>query len=119
VAQIPGLATRVPPLPVAIAYGATITPNCDASDTFNVGTLTGSPTFASPSGTAQDGKQMQFRFAQDGTGGRVITWNAIYAFGTDITAAMVPTAANAKWEMLFRYHAGDTKWRCIAIVRGF
>lgn len=59
------------------------------------------------------------RFQEDGTGGWTISWGSSYAFGTDVTAALVPSTANAKWEMCFQWNATDSKWRAVAIARGF
>lgn len=102
-----------------VSYGATVTPDCSTTDVLNIGALTGNLTLAAPSGTPVDGQILTVRLVQDGTGGRTITYNAIYAFGTDITAALDPTAASSKWERVFQYHSGDSKWRAVGIVRGF
>ncbi len=48
-----------------------------------------------------------------------MAYGADFAFGTDVTLAMTPTTANAKWERLFSWHAGDSKWRAMSIARGF
>lgn len=101
------------------AYAATITPNADASTTVNIGDLTGALTVAAPTGTPADGQQLSFRLIQDGTGSRVITWNAAFAFGTDIATSDIPTTASAKCEIGFRWNATDSKWRCVALIRGF
>ena len=104
--------------PTAVPYAAAITPNADTTDFVNVAQLTGALTVNAPSGTPHDGQELLFRFIQDATG-RVITWNAAYAFGTDFPSANVPSTANAKFEVKFRYNATDAKWRCISILRGF
>lgn len=104
---------------VAATYAATVTPNADTTDVLNVGALTGALALANPTGTPLDGQNLRVRLAQDATGSRAITFGTAYAFGTDVTAALIPTAASAKWEMLFTWHAGDSKWRATAIVRGF
>lgn len=107
------------PAAVAIAYAATITPNADTTSIVNVGTLTGNITIAAPTGTPTDGQGMSFRFTQDGTGSRTYTWNAAFVFGTDILSTDLPATANAKFEVGFKWHAATSKWRCIALVRGF
>jgi hypothetical protein len=103
----------------SVSYGATVTPNADTTDVLNVGALTGDITIAAPTGTPKDGQTLTIRFVQDGTGSRVVTWNAAFAFGTDITAADEPTAASAKWQRIFEWNATDSKWRATRIVRGF
>lgn len=102
----------------AIAYSASITPNCGTTDIVNVGTLTGAITINAPTGTKVDGQNLRFRFVQDGTG-RVITWNAAFAFGTDVTSALIPTTANAKFEVMFTWDATSSKWRAVSLSRGF
>lgn len=109
----------IPPRVTAIAFASTITPNADNTDIANVGTLTADITIANPTGTPVDGQDLQFRLAEDGTGGWVITWGNGYAFGTDVTLALIPTTASAKWEMIFTWNATEVKWRCRGIARGF
>lgn len=116
---LPGQYAPFHPRATSAAYAATVTPNSDTTDVLNVGALTGALALAAPTGTPSDGQNLQIRFAQDGTGGRAITFNSAYAFGSDVTTALVPTAANAKWIMLFEWNAADSKWRAMAIARGF
>jgi hypothetical protein len=104
---------------VDAAYAATVTPNADTTDVLNIAALTGALAVGAPTGTPVDGQKLTVRLLQDGTGGRVVTWNAAFAFGTDITAAMEPTAASSKWERVFEWNATDSKWRATGLVRGF
>ncbi len=109
---------RITPRVASISYAASITPDSDAAEVVNVGTLTGAITINAPTGTPTDGQLLTLRFVQDATG-RAITWNAAFAFGTDITSALLPTTANAKFEVGCRWNAADSKWRVVALVRGF
>lgn len=102
----------------SVAYAATITPNVDNYNILNVGELTGPVTFNAPTGTPVDGQMLRLRIDQDATG-RAITFNAIYAFGTDLLETDCVETANAKYEVTFTYHAGDTKYRATGLVRGF
>jgi hypothetical protein len=104
---------------VAAAYAATVTPNADTTDVLNIGALTGNITIANPTGTPVDGQNLHIRLQQDATGSRSVTWGAGYAFGTDVSAALMPTTASADYEMLFTWNATRSKWRAMAIVRGF
>lgn len=107
-------------LPAAtVAYASSITPDISAYSIFNVGTLTGNITINAPTGTPTDNTKLLFRFVQDGTGGRTYTWNSVFAFGTDVVAADLPTTANAKFEVFFRYNTVDSKYRCVGLTRGF
>lgn len=102
-----------------ITYASTITPNSGVTQIANVGTLTGDITISNPTGTPTDGQILRFRLAQDSSGSHAITWGAGYAFGTDVTAALIPSTASAKWEMVFEWNAADSKWRAVGIARGF
>jgi hypothetical protein len=106
---------------VAVPYAATVTPALPAGGDalYNVGTLTGPITIANPAGTPSDGQHIQFAFVMDATGGRAITWGSQYQFGSDVTPALIPTGANAKWRQLFVYNAAASKWQALAIARGF
>jgi hypothetical protein len=117
--QIQALANLGLGVGTTIAYAAAITPNIDSFDVITVGQLTGNITINAPTGTPDDGQEVVFRFSTDGTAGRTITWNAAFAFGTDITAAGLPTTANSKFEVKFRYDVTSAKWRAIQQARGF
>lgn len=105
---------------IPVTFAASVTPALPASGdaVYKIGALTGAITIHNPSGAAKDGQFIQFLLAQDGTGGRVITWGAAYQFGTDVTQALIPTTASAKWRMLFAFNATTTTWQALAIARG-
>lgn len=104
-----------------LVFASTITPvlPVQGDAAINIGALTGSPTLANPSGNPVDGQIIRFRFQQDGTGGRTITFGTAYGFGTDYPASLVPTTANALWEMTFEWVAAQSLWWCTGIARGF
>lgn len=104
---------RNTPRVVAISYAASITPNSDTTDVLNVGTITGTLTVNTPSGTPTDGQTIRFRFVQDSTG-YAITFDSGYAFGSLITSSDIPSTASAKFEVLVEYVLADLKWRIIA-----
>lgn len=60
----------------ALAYAATLTPDCNLSNSFRT-VLTGPATLAAPS-NPRSGMVITFVFRQDATGSRVLTWNSIY-----------------------------------------
>lgn len=106
----------------SVAYAATVTPNVGSSGqiiVLTVGTLTGNITLANPTGTAADGQVLKFRFKQDATGSRTLTWGTNFAFGTDTATSTIPTAANATWIMAFEYDSTSSKFRAVGISRGF
>ena len=74
-------------------------------------TLGGNRTMAAPSGTgAAAGQFISLLVKQDGTGGRTITWNAVYEFPSD-TAPTLTTTANLGDIFSFRYNGA--KWLLI------
>tara|TARA_S200002703_G_scaffold149975_1_gene147986 strand:+ start:54 stop:458 length:405 start_codon:yes stop_codon:yes gene_type:complete len=85
--------------------GATINWNAETQDVCKV-TLGGNRTLAAPtSGTT--GQFISILVVQDGTGGRTLTWNAVYEFASD-TAPTLTTTANLGDVFVFRYNG--TKW---------
>jgi hypothetical protein len=90
----------------------TATPGLSAR-TNTIATLTANITMAAPSGgsgSSYDGEQLVIRTLQDGTGGRVVTWNSIYVLSASLPAPS--TLANAMMEYDFLYDATNSKWRC-------
>jgi hypothetical protein len=64
-------------------YAASYTPTLQyAFTTIVMGILTGAQTIGAPIG-ARVGMRLTFNFRQDATGGRVVTWNAIFKKGAD------------------------------------
>lgn len=63
---------------LAPAYAASYTPVVKRSRTIVLfGTLTGNTTIGAPIG-ARAGMELTFVFAQDATGSRTVTWNAVF-----------------------------------------
>ncbi len=65
-----------------IAYAASITPDLSAGRTIVVGALTGNLTINAPTSVVK-GERITFTFVQDATGGRTITWNAVFKKAAD------------------------------------
>jgi hypothetical protein len=63
-----------------VPYAASIDVNPEAGEYVIVGTLTGAITITAANGRAV-GKRLTIDTTQDGTGGRVITWDAIFKAG--------------------------------------
>lgn len=119
--DLSGYFTRLPPVLIAGYYTTDFvtpfTPNANLGNVIDINALTGSVTMNAPTGTVTNGQLLQFRFQYNNTG--YLTWNSSYAFGTDITTGMLPTASGSKFEIGSRYHSGDSKWRIIGLTRGF
>jgi len=86
---------------------ATITWNVIDSPVAKV-TLAGNRTLSAPSGTTPIAGQFVSLLAiQDGTGGRTITWNAVYEFAADTAPTLTATASLGD---LFTFRYNGAKW---------
>jgi len=86
-----------------VAFAASYTPDCTNTVTKLIGALTANITINQPS-FATAGMHLNFIFKQDGTGGRTITWNAIFK-----TVWQPAPAANAISSIRFEYDG--TNWQ--------
>jgi hypothetical protein len=87
--------------------GATITWNVIDSPVAKV-TLAGNRTLSAPSGTTPiAGQFVSLLIIQDGTGGRTITWNAVYEFAADTAPTLTATASLGD---LFTFRYNGSKW---------
>jgi hypothetical protein len=73
-------------------------------------TLTGNRTMAAPVNVV-DGAEIDLLVIQDGTGGRTLTWNAVFWFENG-TPPVLGTAAGSVDRFLMRYNAALTRWIC-------
>jgi len=86
---------------------ATITWNVIDSPVAKV-TLAGNRTLSAPSGTTPiSGQFVSLLIIQDGTGGRTITWNAVYEFAADTAPTLTATASLGD---LFTFRYNGSKW---------
>ena len=79
--------------------------NAETEDVCKV-TLAGNRTLAAPT-NGTTGQFISILVIQDATGGRTLTWNAVYEFASD-TAPTLTTTANLGDVFVFRYNG--TKW---------
>jgi hypothetical protein len=87
--------------------GATITWDVIDSPVAKV-TLGGNRTLSAPSGTTPiAGQFVSLLIIQDGTGGRTITWNAVYEFAADTAPTLTATASLGD---LFTFRYNGSKW---------
>lgn len=81
-------------------------------------TLTASGWTISNPSAAVDGEIIRFRLAQDATGGRTVSWDTQYDFGTAGAPGLTATAS--KTDVIgFEYNAALTKWCCTGSALGF
>jgi hypothetical protein len=87
--------------------GATITWDVIDSPVAKV-TLGGNRTLSAPSGTTPfAGQFVSLLIIQDGTGGRTVTWNAVYEFAADTAPTLTATASLGD---LFTFRYNGAKW---------
>lgn len=113
-----GLYRAFAPRVQSVAYAASVTLDCSAYDVFKI-TLTGNITIAFTG--AADGQKVEVRLTQDGTGSRLVTWDAAVAFGSDLTSAntTASTGANKRDKYGFEYDSGVSKYDMVACSRGY
>lgn len=103
--------------PDTITYAASITPDCSLSNYFRV-TLTGALTINAPT-NAVDGQKITFELIQDGTGTRLVTLNAAFGFGTNITSFTATTTASKRDLIGVIYNSALSKFLVVAVAQGF
>lgn len=111
-----GLFVATPPA-VALTDAATIATDASLGNTFAV-TLAGNRTLGNPTNPVH-GQKVIWRLKQDATGGRTITLDTAFRFGTDVTGITLSTAANKVDYMGAVYDSTDAKWDVIAFVKGY
>lgn len=102
----------------AHTYSASVTLNAASYDAFEI-TLTGNITIAFTGGT--DGQRILVRLTQDGTGTRLVTWDASVAFGSDITGAGSTASVAASKIDYFGliYSSASSKYHMVSFARGY
>lgn len=99
-----------------VAYAASITLDAAAADVFEI-VLTGNLTLNAPTSPAA-AKKIIIRLVQDGTGGRTVTWNAAFRFGTSLPSPILSISPSLHDYIAFVYNGVDAKWDCIGQVFG-
>ncbi len=103
---------------IALTDASTITVNSDLVDIGYV-TITDNRTIANPTGTPTDGKYLQFRIKQGGSGSYTIDWDAAYRFGADLPEPTLSISVGKTDYIGFVYNSVDTTWDCVAYTRGY
>lgn len=110
-------ARKTLPSVVPLTDGASIATDAALGNVFTV-TIAGNRTFAAPTNPIADQK-ITYKIRQDAVGGRVITWNAAFNFGVDLSGVPNSTSPNIFDYYGFQYNATTSKWDCLAISRGY
>lgn len=90
--------------------GATVTINCLLGNVYQL-TLGGNRTLAVPTDPI-DGQTISLYLIQDGTGSRLVTWNAVFDFPGG-TAPTLSTGAAAYDLFTMQYRAAAVKWSVV------
>lgn len=87
---------------------------------FDLGVLGANSTVTQSGGSsAIDGKTFFIRVKQDGTGGRTLTLDSTFGYGTDLTAISINTSVNKKSYFCFAYDSSTSKCDVFAQTRGY
>lgn len=103
--------------PFTLTDAATILVDATKGNQFRV-VLGGNRILANPTG-ALDGQLMTYELIQDGTGGRTLTLDTNYKFGTDLTSITLSTTPGASDFLGTQYKASTGKFRVLSFVRGY
>jgi hypothetical protein len=96
------------------ATTGTITPDAANADLYRVIGMTGTVTFAAPSGSPVAGQKLMLRFKDNGTS-RSLVWNATYRpFGS--VALPAATTVNKTHYVGMIYNSTDSAWDVISHV---
>ncbi len=106
-----------PDTAINLTDAATINVAVSAAKEYRV-TLGGNRTMGNPTG-AIDGQTIRFKFTQDATGNRLISWGSKYVFSTDAPAPVLSTGAGAFDFVAFAYDAINDVWACLGTNNGF
>lgn len=87
----------------SVTYAASIVPEPDKAECLEIGALTGNITIGATVKHVK-GMKMIFKFLQDATGGRTVTWNAQYKHAWSDTG----NTANKLSTIMFIYNG--TNW---------
>lgn len=107
----------VPWGPVTLTDAATIATDASLSNHFRV-TLTASRILGNPTNLT-DGQRLTWEIIQNATGGWALTFDTLFAFGTDIASVTLTTTASKRDFLGGIYNAATGKIYVIAFVKGY
>lgn len=105
---------RVKPRIIVDDTTATLTPNIDSYNVYELNAQAETLTIAAPTGTPNDGDVLIFRLKAAGAN-RTASWNAAYTNVSGLDA--LTTLLNGKWHYVgIMWNAAATKWQIISIT---
>ena len=107
------VSSRINPRTSTAASTATLTPDIQAADQYNLTAQAVGLTVDAPTGTPVDGNKLLFRILDNGSA-QTITWNATYtAIGVTLPTA---TTANKMVYVGCIYNAANSRWDVVAVT---
>jgi hypothetical protein len=100
---------------VALTFGANVATDASLGNVFTL-TLTGTANLSAPS-NAINGQKITYRITQDATGGRSLTFDTIFNFGTSTYGNTL--TANKTDYIGCMYNSSTSKWDVVAFAKGF
>lgn len=94
------------------------TPDVATGDVFEITLGAATVTINAPTNPT-NGKKVLYRLKQDATGNRAVAWNAVFRFGTDITATTLTTTASKTDYVGTVYDGTAAKWDVVSFVKGY
>lgn len=105
------------PLVQTLTDAATIATDASLGSHCRV-TLGGNRTLGNPT-NGVDGQRMVWEIIQDGTGGRTLTPDTKFLFGSDITSWALSAGAGKRDLIGAIYNSGLDKWLVVSLIKGF
>ena len=105
---------RTKPRILVATSTATLTPNIDANNIYELSAQAVGLTIANPTGTANDGDVMLIRLKDNATS-QTIAYGTVYSNISGLDTIVTTTIS--KWHVLgYCYNATLTKWQCISLT---
>lgn len=101
----------------ALSDAASISIDASLADIFRV-TIAGNRTLLNPTNLV-DGQMIAIHIKQDSVGGRIISYDTMYRFSTDLPKPTLSFDPDMTDRLLFEYDASSTKLDLVAINRGY
>jgi len=102
---------------VTLTDAANIATDASLGNIFTV-TLGGNRNLSAPTNPT-DGQKITYRITQDATGGRGLTFDAVFSFGLDILSFTPSSGANKIDYIGCIYSSTSSKWHVVAVAKGF
>lgn len=100
----------------AVTFGATMAIDASVANEFSTTLTASTGTFSNPTNPGVT-KRIDFVIKQDATGGRTVSWDSKYSFGSG-SAPTLSSAANKTDVVAFLYNATLDKWLYLGMTAG-